>query len=58
MNDRSIITKCKLLGIDGQRLKQCLDGQDNWGAMVHAFEYLTVLGVVCDAMLAEEKEQS
>ena len=50
-----IIAKLKALGIDHKRLKGCLDAKDNWGDMIHAFEYLTVLGVVCDAM-AEHSE--
>jgi hypothetical protein len=53
--DAEIIEAIQKLGVDAQRLKACLDGHDNWGKMVHAFEYLTVCGVVCDAMLAAEQ---
>lgn len=49
-DDLSIIERIEALGIDADRLKGCLDSRDNWGALVHSFEYLTVLGVVCDAM--------
>lgn len=49
-----IVARCKELGIDYPRLKAALDNPDNWGGMVNAFEYLTVLGVVCDAMREEE----
>jgi hypothetical protein len=50
--DATIIERIEALGVDADRLKTCLDSRDNWGGMVHAFEYLTVLGVVCDAMQA------
>lgn len=50
MTDAQIIERIKAQGIDYKRLKSCLDGHDNWGKLVHSFEYLTVLGVVCDAM--------
>jgi hypothetical protein len=33
-------------GINKARLKTALDSNENWGHMVHAFEFLTVLGVV------------
>lgn len=45
-----IIARCAELGVDKERLRQALDQGDNWGDMIHAFEYLTVLGVVADAM--------
>ena len=48
-----IIERIRELGIDYPRLKAVLDNPDNWGALVNAFEYLTVLGVVCDAMREE-----
>lgn len=35
-------------GIDKARLKSAMDSNDNWGGMVHAFEYVTV----CSAVLA------
>jgi hypothetical protein len=53
-SDQTIIKRIKTLGIDADRLKDALDSRDNWGALVHSFEYLTVLGVVCDAMQAEK----
>ena len=52
--DGEILRRCREAGIDGPRLKACLDGKDNWGGMVHAFEYLAVLGIVCDALLKEQ----
>lgn len=51
-----IVARCKELGIDYPRLKAALDSKDDWGALVHSFEYLTVLGVVCDAMREEAGE--
>jgi hypothetical protein len=54
-NDKTIIERIKTLGVDADRLKSALDGHDNWGSLVHSFVYLTVLGVVCDAMIEEEK---
>jgi hypothetical protein len=56
--DKTIIERIKTLGIDADRLKDALDSRDNWGALVHSFEYLTVLGVVCDAMQAEQKSDA
>lgn len=35
-------------GVDRARLKAALDANDNWGKMVHAFEFLTA----CSAVLA------
>lgn len=37
------------LGIPYSRLKNAMDGGDNWGKLVHAFEYITTIGVVLDA---------
>lgn len=54
MTDTDIIAKIKSQGIDAARLKGALDSKDNWGDLVHSYEYLTVLGVVCDAMLAAD----
>lgn len=54
MADADIIARIRGLGVDAQRLKSALDGHDNWGSLVHSFVYLTVLGVVCDAMVAAE----
>ncbi len=51
--DNKIIERIKELGIDYDRLKNALDSKDRWGELVYAFEYLTVLGVVCAAMKAE-----
>lgn len=56
-SDKTIIETIKGLGIDADRLKDALDSRDNWGALVHSFEYLTVLGVVCDAMQDEVKDR-
>lgn len=33
-------------GIDEDRLREVMDGHDNYGALVHAFETVTVLSVV------------
>ena len=41
-----VYDKLKEAGIDKARLQSALDSNENWGHMVHAFEYLTVLGVV------------
>ncbi len=51
-----IIEAIKAFGVDHKRLKEALDTKDNWGGMVHAFVYLTVLGVVEGAMEQEEEE--
>jgi hypothetical protein len=56
MTDADIIGKIKSHGIDAARLKGALDARDNWGDMIHSFEFLTVLGVVCDAMVKEDKQ--
>lgn len=53
-DDNTIIERCKAHGIDRKRLTAALDSNDNWGALVHSFEYLTVLGIVADAMTREE----
>lgn len=52
-----IVKRCQELGVDYPRLKGALDSHDNWGALVHSFVYLTVLGVVCDAMRAEDGQE-
>lgn len=49
-SDRDILGRIRALGVDYERLKAALDSHDAWGGLVHSFEYLTVLGVVCDAM--------
>jgi len=33
-------------GIDKARLKEIMDGHDNWGRLVHAVDYVTVLSLV------------
>jgi len=33
-------------GVDRKRLKDALDSKDNWGKMVHAFEFLTAASAV------------
>lgn len=56
MTDSEIIARIEKFGVDYKRLHEALDASDNWGGMVHSFVYLTVLGVVEDAMRqAEEK---
>jgi hypothetical protein len=56
--DRAIIDRVKALGVDAKRLKDALDSRDNWGALVHSFEYLTALGVLCDAMQHDAAAQN
>ena len=41
-------------GITRDRLKTALDSRENWGGMTHAFEFLTVLGVVLTEWPAPE----
>lgn len=43
---------CELTGRTPDELAAVIDKHDNWGGMVHAFEYLTVLGVVRDEIRA------
>lgn len=57
MVTEDIIERIKAAGIDADRLKAALDSKDNWGALVYSFEYLTVLGVVCDAMQAAARRE-
>lgn len=51
-----ILERCREAGVDRDRLRRCLDAKDDWGGMVHAFEYLTVLGAVAAAFDAEATE--
>lgn len=53
MAKNPIIAKCEAMGIDYERLNACMNQKDNWGDMIHSFEYLTVLGAVCDEMRKE-----
>lgn len=55
MADNDIIARCEQMGVDHERLAACLDAKDNWGDLVHSFEYLTVLGVVREAMHDAER---
>ena len=52
--DSEIISKLEKTGINFERLDKVLESNDNWGSLVHAFEVLTVLGVVHDAMKEQE----
>lgn len=54
MADKDILDQCRKHGVDGERLRKALDSRDNWGALVHSFEYLTVLGIVADAFAKED----
>jgi hypothetical protein len=36
------------LGIDKARLTACMDSNDNWGKLVHAFEYITTISAVLE----------
>lgn len=47
-----LYTRLEELGIDRDRLKTVID-HENWGALVHAFEVLTVLGTVVDKWPSE-----
>lgn len=55
MAENQIIEKLQVHGIDAARLRKVLDSGDNWGELVHAFEALTVLGVVADEMIRAEE---
>ena len=46
----NIVERCNAQGIDYERLSSALDSHDQWGQLVHSFVYLTVLGIVADAM--------
>lgn len=52
--DDEIIAECLVHGIDFHRLDACLSSHDNWGKMIHAFEYVTVLGIVLNVMKKSE----
>lgn len=47
MTDTDLYARLEELGIDRERLKTVIDNE-NWGALVHAFEVLTVLGTIVD----------
>ncbi len=53
-----IIDRIKGFGIDADRLHNAMEteGQKAWGKMVHAFEFVTVLGVVEEEMLKRAQE--
>ncbi len=42
----TVFDKIENHGVTFERLHEALNCHDDWGGMVHAFEYLTVLGVV------------
>ncbi len=42
--------ECERLGVDHARLSAALDASENWGALVHAFEFLTAVGVTKTAL--------
>lgn len=42
----ALVDALKEQGIDHARIKKVLDGGDNFGGLVNAFEVVTVLGVV------------
>ena len=52
-----IIDRIKGFGIDADRLHAAMEYKDNWGSMIHSFEYLTVLGVVEEEMLKRAKQE-
>lgn len=41
-----LIQRLEGYGVTYERLKSALDSKDNWGSMVHSFEYITVLSTV------------
>lgn len=48
--DSQILDRIEEYGVNYERLHKALDSKEPWGKLVHSFEYLTVLGVVEDAM--------
>ena len=51
LNDVNILAKLGILGIDRERLERVMAPKaENWGQLVYAFEVLTVLGIVLEAM--------
>ena len=56
--DKAIITKIKHLGVDYGRLRDAMSSRDAWGQMVNSYVYLTVLGVVEDAMRKDHESSS
>lgn len=49
---------CVEQGVDRARLKAALDSNDNWGKMVHAFEYLTAVSAVLASWPEDDDEAS
>lgn len=49
----AVVRQLEHAGIDLDRVTAVLDGGENWGRLVHAYEVLTVLGVVRDALQAD-----
>ena len=49
---------CVKQGVDRARLKAALDSNDNWGKMVHAFEFLTAVAAVLDSWPEDDDEAS
>ncbi len=45
---------CLEQGVDRERLRVALSTNDNWGGMVHAFEYLTAVSAVLASWPPEE----
>jgi hypothetical protein len=46
MSENKLYERLIELGIDRKRLAAALETREDWGGMVNAFEYLTVLGTV------------
>lgn len=44
--DKTPHAMLRAAGIDYQRLRKAMDSNENWGRMVHAFEYVSAIGVV------------
>jgi len=48
-SNKSIIAMIEELGIDYDRFHAVMEYKDDWGHLVHSFEYLAVLAVVEEA---------
>lgn len=53
MTDTPITDMMTQFGLPPDRLRAVLDQSDNWGSMVHAFEYLTACGVLLNLATQE-----
>lgn len=44
---------CEVTGRTPAELAKIIETPDNWGALVHSFEYLTMLGVIREEIRRE-----